>query len=470
MTGQKKPRTLLICGAVLLITAGALAVPRGWWYQLGVIISRGWLILLFLIHGSALTAWGFLSLRRTRPAKVHSTVPVAPNQELKPIPSWAIPTGAIAVAAVTWIAALLLQASVPSTGSALQRAELRVSALRTGLSVGAGVGGAFALLLAFRRQQLAERSQQATEYDAGERRFTELYVKAVEHLGSQKGAVRLAGVYALERLAQDNPGQRQNIIDVICGYLRMPYANLDGDESREQAAKGGGVYFADAIPVRGRRQGTATASSLDTKSLDPSERQVRRTAEQLMTRHLRPLTSDGEKNSMFWPGITIDLTEASLVDADFADCELRRAIFIGCNFIDSCFFNNTIFNEDVRFNRAQFHADARFPEARFEGDAHFADARFFRRAEFKGATFASSVRFHRAKIAGTADFSKVSFCGSIWLSPVEAPAGFRFTNARSFGRPRDVSLPPGYAIESTSGRIVSTSAGQAQQATQSEGV
>ena len=33
----------------------------------------------------------------------------------------------------------------------------------------------------------------------------------------------MAGLYALERLGQDNPKLRQTVIDVICAYLRMPY-------------------------------------------------------------------------------------------------------------------------------------------------------------------------------------------------------------------------------------------------------
>ncbi|MEV4811364.1 hypothetical protein [Micromonospora avicenniae] len=94
-------------------------------------------------------------------------------------------------------------------GDGVQRAQLRVESIRTGLTIGAAVTGAFALLLAFRRQQLAERTQQATEYDAGEKRVTGLYVKAVDQLGSDKAPVRLGGLYALERLAQDNPAHRQ---------------------------------------------------------------------------------------------------------------------------------------------------------------------------------------------------------------------------------------------------------------------
>ena len=102
-------------------------------------------------------------------------------------------------------------------------------------------GGMLSLLLAARRQRLGElelrrkehelaqrdRAQEHTERvavdnrehqlrlaedartDAVERRITELYTKAADQLGSEKTPVRLAGLYALERLAQNTPGQRQ---------------------------------------------------------------------------------------------------------------------------------------------------------------------------------------------------------------------------------------------------------------------
>ncbi len=78
-------------------------------------------------------------------------------------------------------------------------AQDRLDTVRTGLAIGAGIGALITLALALRRQQ-------ATEHDATERRLTELYVKAVDQLGSDKPAVRQGGLYALERVAQDNPG------------------------------------------------------------------------------------------------------------------------------------------------------------------------------------------------------------------------------------------------------------------------
>lgn len=72
-----------------------------------------------------------------------------------------------------------------------------------------------------------ERSQLHAERDALERRITELWSKAVEHLGRTKATVRLSALHALARLAQDNPGHRQTTIDVLCGFLRMPFVPPD---------------------------------------------------------------------------------------------------------------------------------------------------------------------------------------------------------------------------------------------------
>ncbi len=60
-------------------------------------------------------------------------------------------------------------------------------------------------MLAFRRQHHQEIATLLTDLDATERRITELYTKPVEQLGNDKAPVRLGGLYALERLAQDNP-------------------------------------------------------------------------------------------------------------------------------------------------------------------------------------------------------------------------------------------------------------------------
>jgi hypothetical protein len=108
-----------------------------------------------------------------------------------------------------------------SGGTARDRAGLDV--VRTAGTLVVGTGGAIALLLTARRQRYTEltlehqRDVAATvERDTVEQRITELYTRAVHQLGNDKAPVRLGGLYALERLAQNNPGQRQTIVDVIC--------------------------------------------------------------------------------------------------------------------------------------------------------------------------------------------------------------------------------------------------------------
>jgi hypothetical protein len=112
----------------------------------------------------------------------------------------------------------------------------QLEAIKTAGTIVVGTGGAAALLLAARRQRTAEialkqkdrdqhhqeRNARSTEHDATERRVTELHTTAVEQLGSDKAPVRLGGLYALERLAQDHPEHRQTIVNVLCAYLRMP--------------------------------------------------------------------------------------------------------------------------------------------------------------------------------------------------------------------------------------------------------
>jgi hypothetical protein len=78
--------------------------------------------------------------------------------------------GAVAVAASVTIATLWLL-SIAGTN-----AQLRIEAIKVGLSVGAGAAVA-----------------RGTAHDSTERRVTELFGQAVEQLGHAKTAVRLGG-------------------------------------------------------------------------------------------------------------------------------------------------------------------------------------------------------------------------------------------------------------------------------------
>ena len=83
------------------------------------------------------------------------------------------------------------------------------------------------------QQALEEQREQLTTTLAAQRERTlnERFAAAAGQLGSDKPPeVRLAGVYAMAGLADDWPENRQTCVDVLCGYLRMPYEPDPGDK------------------------------------------------------------------------------------------------------------------------------------------------------------------------------------------------------------------------------------------------
>jgi uncharacterized protein YjbI with pentapeptide repeats len=209
---------------------------------------------------------------------------------------------------------------------------------------------------------------------AEQRRITELYTKAADQLGNERASVRLAGLHALECLAQITPDQRQTIVDVICAYLRMPYTSPDDQPPAEDAPAEAHTRYED------QRQ----------------ELQVRLTAQRILGAHLRPELADA-----FWTGIDLNLTQAHLHTLDLTYCHVRTAQFDKANFDGDAEFVGAHFYENVRFNGAHFRGDAVFNKAHFHGEALFDDETHFDRA----------ARFSEAHFVGTAWFDKAHFCG-----------------------------------------------------------
>lgn len=96
-------------------------------------------------------------------------------------------------------------------------------------SVAGGVGAVVALVVSYRRQHQSE----AAERREDTRLFNERYHQAAEQLGSEKAAVRLAGVYAMAGLADDWDDGRGKGVEVLCAYIRMPYAPPGPDDDED---------------------------------------------------------------------------------------------------------------------------------------------------------------------------------------------------------------------------------------------
>lgn len=242
---------------------------------------------------------------------------------------------------------------------------MRTEALRTGLTAAGGASAAFALVLAFRRQRATEHAADGSQHDAAERRITELYTKAVEQLGSKQAPVRLGGLYALERLAQDVPQQRQTIVNVFCAYLRMPYELPD----RKPSSK-------------------VEMEKYDEYREQIEEREVRLTAQRILASHLRETQAD-----RFWVDIDLNLTGATLIDFDLNGCTVNSTAFDDAVFVEISQFDNTTFNSEASFCRTQFTNQVSFEKATFDDKAFFRNATFADFAWFSDVTFTGNVYY-----------------------------------------------------------------------------
>jgi hypothetical protein len=95
----------------------------------------------------------------------------------------------------------------------------------------AGAGALVALIVAYRRQKIAE----ADSAHDRTRVFNERFTTIAAQLGDAQPAVRLAGVHAMAGLADDWKSNRQTCIDVLCAYLRLPYEPDPGEEASAPA-------------------------------------------------------------------------------------------------------------------------------------------------------------------------------------------------------------------------------------------
>lgn len=250
----------------------------------------------------------------------------------------------------------------------IQATEQALEAVKIGLAVVAGLGGAFGLTVSYRRQRGDEGRHQGEQEAA----FTARYTTAAEQLGHQAAAVRLAGVYALARLADDWTSQRRTCISVLCAYIRLPY--------------------------------------------DPEvagEREVRLTVIRVIREHLL----DGASPS--WQGNPLDFTGACFDGGDFSDARFDG---VKLSFADATFSGGTVTFERAIFDGGMVSFDGAtisggtvvFDDARFDGgEVSFQRSTFAKgKVSFHGARFGfgGKVNFKRATFDGcTASFVRAYF-------------------------------------------------------------
>jgi hypothetical protein len=412
----------------------------------------------------------------------------APKAARTGLPRWTVPVVAVLVLTATTLVSVLLWRWVDGLtfADADKKSIAHLDVLKLAASIAVGGGGLFALYLAARRQRTqelelekradelaqrervqahaelvaennrlhaekvqayaaqvaetnrvhAERVAEHNREDAAARRVTDLYTKAVEQLGSDKAAVRHGGLYALERVAQDNPAQRQTVINVICAYLRSPFAPPTEQSAARRTGLSAGARQGRAAATTRRIHLTPPRAAVASEQLR-QEREVRLTAQRILTAHLRPHTDDTTglpTTPQYWAeDYDLDLTGAALIDFHASHLTVRHATFTDARFTGSALFRRASFTGDARFDGATFTSDAGFHGTTFTGSALFRGASFTGDARFDGATFTGYAGFRGVSFTGDARFSEATFTGHARFSRASftSDAGF---NGATFAR------------------------------------
>jgi uncharacterized protein YjbI with pentapeptide repeats len=181
------------------------------------------------------------------------------------------------------------------------------------------------------------------------------------------------------------------------------------------------------------------------------ELQVRLTAQAILLRHLRDNQDadlpDAEPD-MYWPGIEIDLSGATLVNWTCSEVRFSGASFFhGAKFIGPAFFHKVRFELVASFNDCRFTEWVEFRESTFAhsvyfGSSLFADATFvdvtFSLADFGNATFDNALFretsfknravFERATFRQSAMFDRIRFTSIIYFRGAKFHKNASFSN------------------------------------------
>jgi uncharacterized protein YjbI with pentapeptide repeats len=245
--------------------------------------------------------------------------------------------------------------------------------------------------------------------DQRQRTLNERFATAADRLGTDSPApVRLAAVYAMAGLADDWPENRQTCVNVLCGYLRMPYPPDPGEDAGQ----------ADQLAFQG-------------------DREVRHTAIRVIGDHLRASAANS------WSDLFLNFRGVRFDEADFRGAHFAGGVsFVRAHFAGGVTFAEAKFSAWASFYGAEFSDGlVSFQEAEFcGGEVYFEEAAFSGgAASFSQARFTDGqVNFDRARLSGSSvGFAEAEFRGSeVSFNEVEIFDGTVFFKSAKFAAGR----------------------------------
>lgn len=216
------------------------------------------------------------------------------------------------------------------------------------LTLGAGVFAAGALVYTARNFSLSRGTLEETRrtveltrqtLDLSEQgQVTDRYTKAVEQLGSSALAVRVGGIFALERIARDSAKDHPTVMEVLASFVR--------DDSRTQEAPDDIDIFPvserldvqSAVVVIGRRDVTRDLRQVnlvrsDLTGMDLSGANLAN-VNLYKSRLIHTILKDANLTGAMLSGADMRhayLLQATAVGADFSRCLLSDALLAGTN-------------------------------------------------------------------------------------------------------------------------------------------
>ena len=236
---------------------------------------------------------------------------------MRKLDRYAAPTFAIFLAVSSSALALLIAwkaiqwfAVVGTIPDVKERLNTENEILRTLVQI---LGGAFLVIgvyFTWRNTYLSKEGQ-----------ITERFNKAIDHLGDGKLEIRLGGIYALARIANDSPKDHWPVMQVLCAFVRDRAGNR---------ARGAGLMTTDLQAVLAVLAERATEYETDEQCLDLTKVDLRH-ADLKGARFDRARFDDSDLREA-------DFMRASLKSADFRgailrEAHLREARLDGANFL-----------------------------------------------------------------------------------------------------------------------------------------
>lgn len=273
------------------------------------------------------------------------------------------------------------------------------------------------------------------------------YARAIEHIGNDKSAVRLGGIYTLislidEWLADKNikdPEDRrkegQIIVNSLCAYIRSPFHLADKRD----------------IPESDTPPDIYDGNFTSDREEFLEESNIRKS---IFSEINKRLSVEIDKNNMHkrevsgtWSKFTFDFFAAPifyiLQYCTYVNTSFHAARFYGKAFFDkSHFFGTTDFTDAIFYGTADFNetffiGKTSFQWANFHGPTSFFSV-FKEEVTFENAEFISSIKFAPSLFEGPVSFKEVKFsqepdfAGCEYVVSNDYPGGYIFYNPASF--------------------------------------